>query len=53
MGGVTASYELLGDINIAEINSQIGFEGKSNIENLYNEKLDSNFQTEEFNEKMV
>lgn len=51
MGGVTASFGLLGDINIAERNSQIGFAGKSIIENLYNEKLDSNFQTEQYNEK--
>lgn len=50
MGGVTASFGLLGDINIAEKNSQIGFAGKSIIENLYNEKLDSNFQTEQYNE---
>lgn len=49
MGGVTASFGLLGDINIAEKNSQIGFAGKSIIENLYNEKLDSNFQTEDYN----
>ena len=51
MGGVTASFGLLGDINIAEKNSQIGFAGKSIIENLYNEKLDSDFQTEQYNEK--
>ena len=51
MGGVTASFGLLGDINIAEKNSQIGFAGKSIIENLYNEKLDNDFQTEEYNEK--
>ena len=51
MGGVTASFGLFGDINIAEKNSQIGFAGKSIIENLYNEKLDSDFQTEEYNEK--
>ena len=51
MGGVTASFGLFGDINIAEKNSQIGFAGKSIIENIYNEKLDSDFQTEEYNEK--
>lgn len=50
MGGVTASFGLLGDINIAEKNSQIGFAGKSIIENLYNEILDSNFQTEQYNQ---
>lgn len=50
MGGVTASFGLLGDINIAEKNSQIGFAGKSIIENLYKEILDSNFQTEQYNE---
>lgn len=50
MGGVTASFGLLGDINIAEKNSQIGFAGKLIIENLYNEILDSNFQTEQYNE---
>ena len=51
MGGVTASFGLLGDINIAEKNSQIGFAGKSIIENIYNENLDNDFQTEEYNEK--
>lgn len=51
MGGVTASFGLLGDINIAEKNSQIGFAGKSIIENIYKEKLDNDFQTEEYNEK--
>ena len=51
MGGVTASFGLLGDINIAEKDSQIGFAGKSIIENLYNKKLDNDFQTEEYNEK--
>lgn len=50
MGGVTASFGLLGDINIAEKNSQIGFAGKSIIENLYSEILDSDFQTEQYNE---
>ena len=50
MGGVTASFGLLGDINIAEKNSQIGFAGKSIIENLYNDILDNNFQTEQYNE---
>lgn len=51
MGGVTASFGLLGDINIAEKNSQIGFAGKLIIENLYNEKLDNDFQTEQYNEQ--
>lgn len=51
MGGVTASFGLVGDINIAEKNAQIGFAGKSIIENLYNEKLDNDFQTENYNEK--
>ena len=51
MGGVTASFGLFGDINIAEKNSQIGFAGKSIIENIYNDKLDNDFQTEEYNEK--
>jgi len=51
MGGVTASFGLLGDINIAEKDSQIGFAGKSIIDTLYNEKIDTNFQTEQYNEQ--
>lgn len=51
MGGVTASFGLSGDINIAETNSQIGFAGKSIIQSLYNEKIDDDFQTEKYNEK--
>jgi len=50
MGGVTASFGLYGDINIAEKDSQIGFAGKSIIENLYNKVLDNDFQSEKYNE---
>lgn len=48
MGGVTASFGLNADINIAEKNSQIGFAGKKVVENMYKVKLSNDFQTENF-----
>lgn len=47
-GGVTASFASLGDINIAETNSLIGFAGKRVIEQTINEKLPEGFQSAEF-----
>ncbi|MDU3338018.1 biotin carboxylase N-terminal domain-containing protein [Paraclostridium bifermentans] len=46
-GGVCASFSLLGDINIAEPNSLIGFTGRRVIEDTINEKLPSDFQDAE------
>ena len=47
-GGVTASFAMLGDINIAEKVARIGFAGRSVIEQNIREKLPSNFQTAEY-----
>jgi acetyl-CoA carboxylase carboxyl transferase subunit beta len=47
-GGVTASYAMLGDINIAEPNSLIGFAGPRVIEQTIKEKLPKGFQRSEF-----
>ena len=47
-GGVTASFAMLGDINIAEPNALIGFAGPRVIEQTIKEKLPKNFQRAEF-----
>ena len=47
-GGVSASLALLGDINIAEPKSDIGFAGKRVIEQTVKQKLPEGFQTSEF-----
>lgn len=47
-GGVTASYALLGDINIAEPNALIGFTGPKIIKNIIGNILPKGFQTSEF-----
>lgn len=47
-GGVTASFAMLGDINIAEPKAVIGFAGKRVIEQTVREKLPEGFQTSEF-----
>lgn len=47
-GGVTASYAMLGDINIAEPNALIGFAGPRVIEQTIGEKLPKGFQRSEF-----
>jgi acetyl-CoA carboxylase carboxyl transferase subunit beta len=47
-GGVTASYAMLGDINIAEPDALIGFAGPRVIEQTINEKLPKGFQRSEF-----
>jgi acetyl-CoA carboxylase carboxyl transferase subunit beta len=47
-GGVTASYAMLGDINIAEPKALIGFAGPRVIEQTIREKLPEGFQRSEF-----
>ena len=47
-GGVTASFAMLGDINIAEPDALIGFAGPRVIEQTIKEKLPKGFQRSEF-----
>jgi len=47
-GGVTASFAMLGDINIAEPNALIGFAGPRVIEQTIKERLPKGFQRSEF-----
>jgi acetyl-CoA carboxylase carboxyl transferase subunit beta len=47
-GGVTASYAMLGDLNIAEPGAQIGFAGPRVIEQTIRQKLPEGFQRSEF-----
>ncbi len=47
-GGVTASYAMLGDIQIAEPGALIGFAGPRVIENTIREKLPEGFQRSEY-----
>ena len=47
-GGVTASFAMLGDIQIAESGARIGFAGRRVIEQNIREKLPSGFQTAEY-----
>src|SRR5271169_5896968 len=47
-GGVTASYAMLGDINIAEPGALIGFAGPRVIEQTIRQKLPEGFQRSEF-----
>jgi acetyl-CoA carboxylase carboxyl transferase subunit beta len=47
-GGTTASFALLGDLNIAEPNALIGFAGPIVIEQTIKEKLPKGFQRSEF-----
>ncbi len=47
-GGVTASFAMLGDINIAEPKALIGFAGQRVIEQTVREKLPEGFQRSEF-----
>ena len=44
-GGVTASYAMLGDLNIAEPGALIGFAGPRVIEQTIRQKLPEGFQT--------
>ena len=48
MGGVSASFAMLGDIIIAEPKALIGFAGPRVIEQTVREKLPDGFQTSEF-----
>lgn len=47
-GGVTASYAMLGDLNIAEPNSLIGFAGPRVVKETIGKDLPKGFQTAEF-----
>jgi acetyl-CoA carboxylase carboxyl transferase subunit beta len=47
-GGVTASFAMLGDIQIAEPNALIGFAGARVIEQTVREKLPEGFQRAEY-----
>lgn len=47
-GGVTASYAMLGDIQIAEPGALIGFAGRRVIEQTIREKLPDGFQRSEY-----
>lgn len=47
LGGVTASFAMLGDIIISEPKSTIGFAGRRVIEQTLRQKLPDNFQTAE------
>ena len=50
-GGVSASYAMLGDINISEPRALIGFAGRRVIENTIRQKLPADFQSAEYLEK--
>ncbi len=47
-GGVTASYAMLGDVNVAEPKALIGFAGPRVIEQTIRQKLPEGFQRSEF-----
>ena len=47
-GGVSASYAMLGDINITEPRALIGFAGRRVIENTIHQKLPDDFQSAEY-----
>src|SRR3546814_6165308 len=47
-GGVTASYAMLGDIQISEPNALIGFAGQRVIESTIREKLPQGFKRAEY-----
>src|SRR5438045_9230839 len=47
-GGVTASFAMLGDLNIGEPGAQIGFAGPRVIEQTIRQKLPPGFQRSEF-----
>ena len=48
MGGVTASFAMLGDLILAEPKATIGFAGRRVIEQTLREKLPDGFQTSEY-----
>ena len=47
-GGVTASYAMLGDVQIAEPNALIGFAGQRVIQDTIREQLPEGFQRSEY-----
>jgi acetyl-CoA carboxylase carboxyl transferase subunit beta len=47
-GGVSASFAMLGDLNLAEPGALIGFAGQRVIEQTVREKLPEGFQRSEF-----
>ena len=47
-GGVSASFAMMGDINIAEPKALIGFAGRRVIEQTIKQKLPDDFQTAEY-----
>ena len=47
-GGVSASYAMVGDINLAEPKALIGFAGRRVIEQTIKQKLPDDFQTAEY-----
>jgi len=47
-GGITASFAMLGDVNMAEPGSLIAFAGKRVIQATVKEELSPDFQTAEF-----
>jgi acetyl-CoA carboxylase carboxyl transferase subunit beta len=47
-GGVTASYAMLGDVNLAEPGALIGFAGPRVIEETIKQELPKGFQRSEF-----
>ncbi len=51
MGGVTASFAVLGDLNIAEPGALIGFAGARVIKDTVKQTLPPGFQTAEFLQK--
>lgn len=51
LGGITASYAMLGDVNIAEPGAYIGFAGRRVIEQTMRQKLPPNAATAEFLQK--
>ena len=50
-GGVSASYAMLGDINISEPRALVGFAGRRVIESTIRQKLPDDFQSAEYTEK--
>ncbi len=48
MGGVTASFAMLGDLNLAEPGAMLGFAGRRVIEGTIKDDLPDGFQTAEF-----
>ena len=50
-GGVSASFAMLGDINVTEPRALIGFAGRRVIENTIHQKLPDDFQSAEYLEQ--